>query len=94
MTNGNACFAYFNKSWGIPFAAAIAASSGAAVGGATAQGTYWPWCVDYPDRSYNCGFANQQQCLEMAIRVRGFCRPNPLPPGYGERRRDDGRVRQ
>jgi hypothetical protein len=78
----------------IMLAAAVAALNGAAVGGATVQGTYWPWCVDYSDRSYNCGFANYQQCLEMAIRVRGFCRPNPLPPGYGEPRRDDGRARR
>ena len=31
----------------ILFAAAITALSGAAIGSGTAQGTYWPWCVDY-----------------------------------------------
>jgi hypothetical protein len=48
--------------------------------GARAEGTYWPWCVDYRDSSYNCGFASFEQCLEFALRVRGLCRANPLPP--------------
>jgi Protein of unknown function (DUF3551) len=78
----------------IMLAAAVAAMSGAAVGSAKAQGTYWPWCVDYNDGSYNCGFANYQQCLATAIRRRGLCRPNPLPPGYGERPRGNARARQ
>ena len=50
-------------------AAAVVAWSGAAVGSARAQGTYWPWCVEYRDGSYNCGFANYQQCLATAIRL-------------------------
>jgi hypothetical protein len=75
-------------------AAAVVAWSDAALDSAKAQGTYWPWCVEYRDGSYNCGFANYQQCLATAIRLRGLCRPNPLPPGYGERPRGDGRVRQ
>ena len=49
-------------------------------GGARAEGSYWPWCVDYRDSSYNCGFASFEQCIEYALRVRGLCRENPLGP--------------
>ena len=49
-------------------------------GGAQAEGAYWPWCVDYRDSSYNCGFASFEQCVEFALRVRGLCRANPLGP--------------
>ncbi len=49
-------------------------------GGAKAEGSYWPWCIDYRDSSYNCGFASFEQCRETAIRVRGLCRENPLGP--------------
>ena len=49
-------------------------------GGAGAEGSYWPWCVDYRDSSYNCGFATFEQCRATAIRVRGLCRENPLGP--------------
>ena len=75
-------------------AAAVVALSDAAFGSAKAQGSYWPWCVHYRDASYNCGFANYQQCLDTAIRARGMCRENPLPPGYAKRPRGDGRARQ
>ena len=26
-------------------------------------GSYWPWCIDYRDSSYNCGFETFEQCL-------------------------------
>jgi hypothetical protein len=73
--------------------AAVMSLCDAAGGGAQAQGTYWPWCVHYRDASYNCGFANYQQCLSTAIRARGICRENPLPPGYGKPLRGDRRMR-
>jgi hypothetical protein len=60
--------------------AAVAAAGVLMPGGARAEGTYWPWCIDYRDSSYNCGFATFEQCLATAIRLRGLCRENPLGP--------------
>jgi hypothetical protein len=60
--------------------AGVAAATFLVPGGARAEGTYWPWCVDYRDSSYNCGFATFEQCREFALRVRGLCRANPLGP--------------
>jgi hypothetical protein len=59
---------------------ALVAACVLAPGCARAEGSYWPWCLDYRDGSYNCGFASFEQCIETALRVRGFCRQNPLGP--------------
>jgi len=60
--------------------AAVVAAGVLMPGGAKAEGSYWPWCIDYRDSSYNCGFASFEQCLQTALPVHGLCRENPLGP--------------
>jgi len=62
------------------FIAAVVAAGVLMPGAARAEGSYWPWCIDYRDSSYNCGFASFEQCLQTALPVRGLCRENPLGP--------------
>jgi hypothetical protein len=67
-----------------------------AVGEASAQARYWPWCAYYDAWSYNCGFASFRQCLETARAEGGVCRPNPYgpPAGAAERpRRNKSAIR-
>ena len=60
--------------------AAVVAAGVLMPGGAKAEGSYGPGCIDYRDSSYNCGFASFEQCLQTALPVRGLCRENPLGP--------------